>query len=129
MEELPPLNVLLTHLDWNLKRMAEMETHERTEYFRNAALQRYGFTFDSAVRCIRARARDNQESCNSPEECLRLANERGWLPQDTDWGEMLESYRKMKPDALDQHGDAIFDKLRQYHTVFSTLHTRLAQQS
>lgn len=129
MEELPPLNVLLTHLNWNLQRMAEMETQARTEYFRNAALQRYGFTFDSALRCIKAYAREQHESCESAEECLRLADSRGWLPQGTDWVEMLDSYVKMQPDSLAQHGDSIFEKLKTYHDTFHTLYKRMAGRS
>ena len=126
MEELPPLSVLLTHLDWNLQRMAEMESKERTEYYRNAALQRYGFTFDSAVRCIKAYARNHQERCETPAECLQLAGRLGWLPKEMDWEEMLESYQRMKPDALDEHGDSIFEKLKQYHAAFKSLYTHLA---
>lgn len=126
MEELPPLHVLLTHLDWNLQRMAEMENKERTQYYRNAALQRYGFTFDSAVRCIRAYAREHNETCNTPAECLQLAGRRGWLPEGMDWEDLLESYQRMKPDTLDEHGDSIFEKLRQYHSAFQSLYTHLA---
>jgi hypothetical protein len=120
------LQVLLTHLDWNLQRMAEMDTKDRTKYYRNAALQRYGFTFDSAVRCIKAYARNHSEHCDTPAECLRLANSHGWLPREIDWKEMLESYQRMQPDALDEHGDSIFEKLKQYHAAFQALYTHLA---
>lgn len=129
MEELPPLKVLLTHLDWNLQRMAEMETKDRTEYYRNAALQRYGFTFESVVRCIRAYARDHNEPCGTPSECLRLAHARGLLPEGVDWEEMLESYQRMKPSELDEYGDSIFEKLKHYHTAFHFLYTRLSAGS
>ena len=98
--ELPPLNVLLTHLEWNLKRMEEIQKEKKTDYFRDAALQRYGFTFDSALKCIRAGALLKSQTCETAEECFELAERLGWLGQNADWQALVSAHEKMNPDSL-----------------------------
>ena len=51
MEEISPSEsqVLLTHFDWNLQRLAEVLKQEQNDYFKGAALQRFGHTYDIAI--------------------------------------------------------------------------------
>ena len=128
-EELPPLKVLLTHLEWNLKRMEEVQKEEKTDYFRDAALQRYGFTFDSALKCIRSGALLNNQQCKTVEEYFDLAERLGWLGSDSDWQEMVTAYEKMNPASRKEHADTIYEKLSTFHNQLNELYKNLVQQA
>ncbi|TDJ50221.1 MAG: hypothetical protein E2O44_04410 [Nitrospina sp.] len=126
-EELPPLKVLLTHLEWNLKRMEEFQKEQKTDYFRDAALQRYGFTFDSALKCIRAGAHLQNLQCETAEECFGLAKRQNWLEPNIDWQEMVTAHAKMNPASLPEHADTIYEKLRTFQSQLKNLYHSLAQ--
>ena len=125
-EELPPLNILLNQLDWNLQWLQQMEKNEPTDYFRDAALQRFEFTFNTAVKCIQGAARQNQDSCDSPEECFALAERKEWVPGGIPWKNILEDFKSMKIDTTQENADTLFAKLTQYRELFKMLFDRLS---
>jgi len=124
--ELPPLKIILNQLDWNLQWLQQMEKNEPTVYFRDAALQRFEFTFNTTVKCIRAAARKQNLVCESPEECLALAEREKWLPEGTAWKSMLQDHENMKPESASRNTDAIFANLKQYREQLKILFDRLS---
>jgi Nucleotidyltransferase substrate binding protein like len=126
-EELPPLKILLNQLDWNLQWLQQMEKNEPTDYYRDAALQRFEFTFDTAVKCIRVGALKQNITCESPEECLALAERVEWLPEGEAWKNMLQDYENMKPESASKNADAIFANLNKYSEQLKTLFERLSE--
>lgn len=125
-EELPPLKILLKQLDWNLEWLRQMEKNEATDYFRDAALQRFEFTFTATLKCIRAGARISNATCESPEECLQLAERMDWLPADAPWQELLQDYENMKSGTGLNNADTLFARLKNYREIFQTLFERLS---
>ncbi len=125
--ELPPLKILLNQLDWNLQWLQQMEKNEPTDYYRDAALQRFEFTFNTAVKCIQAGALKQNMTCESPEECFALAERVEWLPEGTAWKSMLQDYENMKPESATKNADAIFANLKEYREQFKTLFDRLSE--
>ena len=125
--ELPPLKILLNQLDWNLQWLQQMEKNEPTDYYRDAALQRFEFTFDTMVKCIRAGALKQNMTCESPEECFALAERVEWLPEGTAWKSMLQDYENMKPESASTNADAIFANLKEYREQLKTLFGRLSE--
>ena len=119
------MNILLNQLDWNLQWLQQMEKNEPTEYFRDAALQRFEFTFNTAVKCIQGAARQNQDSCDSPEECFVLAERKEWVPGGIPWHAIVQDFESVKTDAAPENADALFAKLTQYREHFKTLFDRL----
>jgi hypothetical protein len=126
-ETLPPLNILLNQLDWNLQWLQQMEKNELTDYYRDAALQRFEFTFSTAVKCIRAGALKQNITCESPEECFALAERMEWLPEGTAWKSMLQDYENMKPESVSKNANAIFANLEKYREQLKTLFERLSK--
>lgn len=124
-EELPPLKILLNQLDWNLQWLQQMEKNEPTDYFRDAALQRFEFTFNAAVKCIRAGALKNNAACESPEECFALAERMEWFLESTPWKAILQDMEHMKPESGPKSADTIFANLKTYREHFKTLFDRL----
>ena len=126
-EELPPLKILLNQLDWNLQWLQQMERNEQTDYYRDAALQRFEFTFSTAVKCIRAGALTQNITCESPEECFALAERVEWLPEGTAWQSMIQDHENMKPESASKNANAIFANLKVYREQLKTLFDRLTE--
>jgi hypothetical protein len=126
-EEQPPLKILLNQLDWNIQWLQQMEKNELTDYYRDAALQRFEFTFSTAVKCIRAGALQQNITCESPEECFALAERVEWLPEGAPWQSMIQDHENMKPESASKNADAIFPNLKQYRELLKTLFDRLSE--
>ena len=121
------MKILLNQLDWNLQWLQQMEKNEPTDYYRDAALQRFEFTFSTAVKCIRAGALIQNITCESPEECFELAERVEWLPKETAWKSMLQDYENMRPESASKNADAIFANLKKYRELLKTLFDRLSE--
>ncbi len=121
------MKILLNQLDWNLQWLQQMEKNEPTDYYRDAALQRFEFTFNTAVKCIRAGALQQRITCESPEECFALAERVDWLPEGTAWKSMLQDYENMKPESASEYADAVFAHLEEYRQQLKTLFDRLSE--
>jgi hypothetical protein len=126
-EELPPLNILLNQLDWNLQWLQQMGKNEPTDYYRDAALQRFDFTFNTAVKCIQAGALKQYATCDSPEECFALAERLEWLPEGAAWKNMLQDYENLKLESASKNTDAIFANLKNYYEQLKTLFDQLSE--
>jgi hypothetical protein len=125
--ELPPLKILLNQLDWNLQWLQQMEKNELTDYYRDAALQRFEFTFSTAVKCIRAGALKQNMTCESPEECFALAERVEWFSEGTTWKDMIHDHENMNPESASKNADAIFANLKKYREQLKTLFERLSE--
>ncbi|PIQ97027.1 MAG: hypothetical protein COV67_06370 [Nitrospinae bacterium CG11_big_fil_rev_8_21_14_0_20_56_8] len=117
-----PAQVLLTHLDWSIQHMQDSLNRPRTDYYRNAALQRFRFTFDLAVKTIAALGGETGETCPSPAECFSLAERRGWSE---DCKDLLSSFEKLTTLPLTQNAEEIYARLTVYHQFFRRLHANL----
>lgn len=122
-----PLSVLLGHLKWHLQRFDEVLKNGETPYFRDAALQRFEFTLGSVAKCIHKALGENTETADSLEADLRQALQAGWLPQETDCGDILNSITLLEPASRKNHADEIFRKLSRYHAQFESLHSNLSR--
>ena len=126
MEEISPSEsqVLLTHFDWNLQRLAEVLKQEQNDYFKGAALQRFRHTYDIAIKAIRSISRWKNPSCQTDEQCFETALENGWLEKQLCWTEMIEDYQRInqKPQTDTEN---VYLKLTAYHKAFSYLFTHL----
>ncbi len=120
------MNILLKQLDWNLEWLRQMENNEPTDYFRDAALQRFEFTCIAALKCIRAGALISDSTCESPEECLQLAERMAWFPEGAPWKELLQDYENIKSEAARKNANTLFANLKNYREIFLTLFERLS---
>jgi hypothetical protein len=125
--ELPPLKILLNQLDWNLQWLQQMEKNEPTDYYRDAALQRFDFTFNTAVKCIQAAALKQNMTCESPEECFALAERMKWLTQGAEWKNILQDHENMKSESDSINADDIFANLKNHSGQFKILFDRLSE--
>ncbi|MEE3253741.1 MAG: nucleotidyltransferase substrate binding protein [Nitrospinota bacterium] len=116
--------VLLTHFNWNLQRLEEVIKQEQTDYFRGAALQRFGHTYDITIKIIRSFAKYQDLTCQTDEQCFEIAVTNGWMEKVFDINEMINDYQNItqKPQ---QNAENIYKKLTTYHRAFSYLFKQL----
>ncbi len=124
----PSLNILLTHLEWNIKHLEEIQKQDKSDYYRNAALQRFGFTVDSALKCIRAGAKDQKAKCVTTQDCHQFANNMGWLENTKSWESLFQDYEKINGNTLNNIRDSIYQNLEKYTLHIKALHQRLSSQ-
>ena len=120
--------VLLTHFDWNLRRLEEVIQQEQNDYFKGAALQRFGHTYEIAVKVLRSFAKDHGVLCKTEEQCFETAVTNGWLENIFDIKELTNDYQRIiqKPQ---QNTENIYKKLVIYHKAFSCLLNQLKKAS
>ena len=113
--------IVLTHFDWSLARLKEAIAKEDTEYYRGAALQRFGLTYDTALKTIRAFAKEQGHTCTGDESCFLWVEEKQWLKKDTDWNVILVDYQRIQRQPEGEEADKIYDQLKTYYILFSHL--------
>ena len=87
--------VLLTHFNWNLQRLEEVIKQEQTDYFRGAALQRFGHTYDITIKIIQSFAKCQDLTCQTDEQCFEIAVTNGWMEKVFDINEMINDYQNI----------------------------------
>ncbi len=116
--------VLLIHFDWNLQRLDEVLKQEQSDYFKGAALQRFGHTYVIALKVLRAFAESYNLPCQTDEQCFETAVNNGWIEKQTDWKEMAADYQRInqKPP---QDAETVYGKLAAFHHIFSQLFAKM----
>jgi hypothetical protein len=121
----PQKKVLLTHLDWNLQRLDEVLKQGTTDYFKSAALQRFGHTYTMAMKSICGFGGDEPEGEPNDEQCIQLASQKGWTEESSQWEEMIADYKRINQKPSGQETEAIYQKLPRYQKAFRSLYLRL----
>ena len=120
--------VLLTHFDWNLQRLEEVIQQEQNDYFKGAALQRFGHTYEITIKVLRSFAKDHGVLCKTEEQCFETAVTKGWMEDVFNIKELTKDYQRIiqKPQ---QDTENIYKKLVIYHKAFSYLLNQLKKAS
>ena len=128
MEEISPSEqeVLLNHFDWNLQRLDEIIKQGESDYFKGAALQRFGHTYDIALKIIHSIAQLKGIPCKRDEKCFETAVQNGWMKNQPDWTEIAADYHGInkKPQ---QNKENVYSKLVTYHRAFHYLFAQLKE--
>ena len=128
MKEIPSskLEVLITHFSWNLQRLDEVLQQEKSDYFKSAALQRFGHTYNIALKIIRSYAKSKKIACKMDERCFETAVQNGWMKNQPEWKEITADFQlinqKPKKDI-----ESVYSKLAAYHNALYYLFTQLKE--
>lgn len=128
MTETPSPQNIRSHFGWTIERLSDILKNEKTDYYRDASLQRFGFTYDLSLKCLRAFMEAEDSSCDSDKECFEWAESQQLLNQDTDWNEIVDSYESIKKKSDTELADSVYQKLDNYHRFFQDLHDRCADR-
>ena len=125
----PTPQIVLTHYDWSLARLKEALEKENTEYYRGAALQRFGLTYGLALKTIRAFAEEQGKTCPDEESCFEWVQEQQWLAKDADWKKMLDAYRKTQKRPTGEEAEKIYAELWGYYELFKQIRDSMANNN
>jgi len=110
--------IILPHLNWSLARLKEVIEKEDTDYYRDAALQRFSLTYEVALKAIRAFAEQEGKSFSSDESCFQWIEEKQWVKKISDWESVINNYNKIKNSSEEKSTDNTYKQLRNYYSLF-----------
>lgn len=115
----------MTHFNWTIDRLEEILKNEKTDYYRDAALQRFSFTCDMAFKCIRSLAVDQGKSCENFQQCVIWAVEKNWVEKKEPWKEMTVSYDRAAQKLKGELADLEYEKLKSYCGLLKNIYVHL----
>jgi hypothetical protein len=121
----PSLKILLTHFIWTIDRFEEILKNEKTDYYRDAALQRLSFTCDMALKCIRSLAVEQGAPCDTFQECIEWSVEKNWLEKGSPWKDLIESYSRASQKLIGESADLEYEKLDSYCLLLKNIYNKL----
>ena len=113
--------IILPHLNWSLTRLKEAIEKEDTEYYRKAALQRFGLTYEVALKVIRAFAEEQGETCSTDEACFQWVKEKQWLEKNVDYNCIQADYQRVQNQPEAKEVEKIYGELRTYYMLMNHL--------
>ena len=121
----PSLKILLTHFKWTIDRFEEILKNEKSDYYRDAALQRFSFTCDLALKCIRSLAAEQGKPCETFPKSIEWCLENNCLEKDAPWKEITESYGRASQKLKGESADLEYDKLDSYCLLLKNIYQNL----
>ncbi len=77
-------------------RLAGTLSQPKTEWTRDASIQRFEFTFELAWKTTMRFARREGHECASPRDAWRAALQLRWIEDDTVWLDMLDDRNRTR---------------------------------
>lgn len=108
-----------------LERLGDALAQPKTEWTRDAAIQRFEFTFELAWKAIARFAQREGVECNSPRRAFRAALKLGWIDDDALWLDMLDDRNLASHTYNEVTADALHTRLPLYLTGLAKLREQL----
>ena len=94
---------------------------------RDAAIQRFEFSFELAWKAIQEALKKEGLGCQSPKSCLRAAFAQGWIEDEGAALAMLDD-RNLTPHSYNEAlAQVVFDRLPAHLAFFRRLEARLRE--
>ena len=123
--------LLLGDLGKALPRLAEALAQPENEFIRDAAIQRFEFSFELAWKSIQATARLEGQDCPSPRIAFSAAWRNGWITDEGAWLDMLDERNKTSHTYREATAKEVFENLPHHLSHLNQLHgalvTRVAE--
>ena len=120
-----PLDRLATDLRAALERLGEALHEPKSDIVRDAAIQRFEFSFELFWKALKARADDEGLRVVSPREALRAAFQLSLLDEDEQVFQMLEDRNRTSHLYNAVMAEEVFARLSGYHALMSAASRRL----
>ena len=117
--------IILPHLNWSIMRFKEAINKEDTEYYRGAALQRFGLTYKVAMKVIIAFAIEEGETCVSDEDCFKWLKKKQGIEKDSDWNLLIKNYQSTLNQPQVTTINEIYHNLRGHYSLLNSLSERM----
>jgi len=127
-EMIMPANtqVDLTAFESALARLHDALIQSPSEWIRDAAIQRFEFTFELAWKTtMRVEQTSGLESGTWPRQVIKVAFKVGWIDDDELWLKMLEDRNRTSHTYNQMIAEEIFNRLPDYRDAFTKLLAQL----
>lgn len=108
--------LLLGDLRRAVTRLSDALAQQENEFIRDAAIQRFEFSFELAWKAIQAVARLEGQDCTSPRTAFSTAWRNGWVDDEAHWLDMLDDRNKTSHTYRDAMAKEVFSRLPE-HTL------------
>ncbi len=98
-------------LERAIGRLAAALAQPKTEWTRDAAIQRFEFTFELAWKAVARLAHVEGIEAPSPRQALRAALRLGWIEDDFAWLGMLDDRNRTSHTYNEATAEAIYSRL------------------
>lgn len=116
------LEAILKQFQKAVNRLDDVLKQEKNEFIRDAAIQRFEFTFDLSWKVIKAFLEENKGViCNSPKGCFREAYKQEIIEYDDFWTEMTDYRNKTAHTYKEELAEEIYAILPRTLSYFQKL--------
>lgn len=120
--------LLLDDLRSALVRLADAVAQPENEFVRDAAIQRFEFSFELAWKSIQATARIEGQDCSSPRTAFSTAWRNGWIAEEAAWLDMLEERNKTSHTYREALAKEVFGNLPRHLPHLNQLREALSNR-
>lgn len=124
----PDLEPRLAAFRAALARLEAALAQPKTEWTRDAAIQRFEFTFELMWKAVAHAARAEGLDVASPRSALRAAFSLKWIEDDTTWLTMLDDRNRTTHAYSEAVAEEIYGRLAGYVVVLRQLVDKLASR-
>jgi nucleotidyltransferase substrate binding protein (TIGR01987 family) len=104
-----------------LGRLTDALSQPKSEWTRDAAIQRFEFTFELAWKAAMHFAVQQGLECVSPRQALQAAHRLGWIRDEEIWLDMLEDRNRTSHTYNEATAEEIFSRLNDYAQAIAGL--------
>lgn len=104
-----------------LARLRDALAQPKTEWTRDAAIQRFEFTFELAWKAVAAAALVQGLEVASPRRAWQTAFQLGWIDDDRLWLDMLEDRNRASHSYREETAEKIHGRLAGYAEAIAAL--------
>lgn len=111
----------LAVLETALARLQDALAQPKSEWTRDAAIQRFEFTFELAWKAVASAARHQGVEVASPRRAWQTAFQLGWIDDDRLWLDMLEDRNRASHSYREATAEQIYSRLGGYAVALAAL--------
>ncbi len=117
--------LLLADFERAVFRLDEALQQPKNEFIRDAAIQRFEFSFELAWKSIQVTARFEAQDCPSPRMAIATAWRNGWIADEGMWLDMLEERNRTSHTYRELMAEEVFESLPRFLPSLRELHRNL----
>ncbi len=119
------MNELLESLRAAVERLGEALAAPETDLHRDAAIQRFEFTFEIAWKTVQKTLRAHNIDRNSPKDCIKAAWSQGWIHDEEEWVTMMKDRNLTSHTYKEELAREVYSRLRAHHAALLGLLRRI----
>jgi nucleotidyltransferase substrate binding protein (TIGR01987 family) len=119
---------ILEEMGRAVARLTNALEQPHNEFIRDAAIQRFEFSFELGWKGILALARLEGQDVSSPRSAISIALRNTWIDEETPWLDMLEDRNLTSQTYHESTAKQVFERLPQHGSALRKLHRNLTER-